>query len=206
MHACATLKVYIQGRDILIGGYGEDRLVGGPDEDILIGDATAYDDAHQALCGIFDEWTRLDADYYARVDHLSNGGGLNGDRVLNESSVYADGASDRLTGGAGQDWFFKSPDGDKITDQHDEGLTHEVPAAIPVAAKMQVDWSSTWQLWDFMAQNKLAQACRDLDDWSSLHLPSSLDAIESEEDGTRYFQSIAEWSDWDGSSGSTSQE
>jgi len=27
-----------------------------------------------------------------------------------------------------------------------------------------------------MAQNKFAQACRDLDDWLSLHLPSTFDA------------------------------
>jgi len=41
---------------------------------------------------------RLDADDDARVGHLSIGGGLNGDHVLNENSVYADDASDRLNG------------------------------------------------------------------------------------------------------------
>jgi len=94
------------GRDILIGGDGADRLVSGASGAILIGGPTAYDTDRHGLCLIADEWTRPDATYAQRVEHLTNGGGLNGDARLTAATVRNDGAVDALTGGADDDWFI----------------------------------------------------------------------------------------------------
>jgi Ca2+-binding RTX toxin-like protein len=114
------------GRDLLIGGLGGDVLDGGTGDDILIGGFTSFDTqvtstgtTHDinvtALQAIMAEWTRTDISYDQRVNHLRKGGGLNGSFVLNKTTVFDDGMVNILTGGAGQDWFFKGKK-DVITD------------------------------------------------------------------------------------------
>jgi hypothetical protein len=93
------------GRNILIGGGGADSLQGGKDDDILIDGTTNYDNDLTALAALMSEWSRGDADYARRVDHLQNGGGQNGDTLLNSKTTQGDGAADTLTGGAGLDLF-----------------------------------------------------------------------------------------------------
>jgi hypothetical protein len=105
------------GRDILIGGAGADQLDGGDGDDLVIGGSTAYDTNPAALRAIQQEWTRTDADYLTRLDHLQNGGGLNGSFVLNGTTVPDDGAADMLTGGAGRDWFWLTLAQDTVLDR-----------------------------------------------------------------------------------------
>ncbi|MCI0684641.1 MAG: CSLREA domain-containing protein [Gemmataceae bacterium] len=116
-----------QGRDLLIGGRGADRLVGNADDDLLIAGLTAYDHNRAALSAIMAEWGRADRSYQQRIEHLQNGGGLNGSVVLKVNgpgaTVFDDGAVDRLTGSAGRDWFFANLDCgvlDVITDDRDD--------------------------------------------------------------------------------------
>jgi Ca2+-binding RTX toxin-like protein len=88
------------GRNILIAGQGSDTLnasSGGLGEDILIGGQTTFDGSTSALNLIKAEWTRPDtllSNYKTRVDHLMNGGGLNGLIRLNATTVFADGSRD----------------------------------------------------------------------------------------------------------------
>jgi Ca2+-binding RTX toxin-like protein len=101
------------GKDIVIGGAGSDVLVGSDGNDILFGGKTvaALDpllsgDAIGNLAKIRAEWTRTDLGYHDRISHLMKGGGLNGNLVLNSSTLSDDGAADSLTGNAGNDWFI----------------------------------------------------------------------------------------------------
>jgi hypothetical protein len=109
------------GRDLLIGGIGRDRLVGNADDDILIAGTTAYDADCEALCAVMEEWTRCDANYTTRVNHLRQGTGLNGSIVLTDATVFDDGVEDILTGSSGADWFLINTDPagrDRVTDRH----------------------------------------------------------------------------------------
>jgi Ca2+-binding RTX toxin-like protein len=109
------------GRDLLIGGLGADTIRGtdsngktsADDDDILIGGRTSYDDDPQALCAIIAEWGSSSA-YAQRVARLSQG--VNGLPPLSSATVFRDGAIDRLTGGPGLDWFFRSSE-DRILDK-----------------------------------------------------------------------------------------
>jgi YVTN family beta-propeller protein len=108
------------GRDLLIGGLGADFLAGGGGDDILVGGWTQYDGDYAALNQIMDEWSRPDQTYAQRTNHLLNGGGLNGSRVLNRTTVFDDSAVDTLFGGDGDDWFFANLSGavrDLLPDQ-----------------------------------------------------------------------------------------
>ncbi|HVK10090.1 MAG TPA: putative Ig domain-containing protein [Gemmataceae bacterium] len=106
------------------GGAGADRLNGGADDDILIGGTTAHDLSAVAQSHILTEWWRPApypaAPYANRVRHLLGtlGNGLNETTFLNETTVFADGAADVLTGGTGSDWFLTGP-GDGISDRAD---------------------------------------------------------------------------------------
>jgi hypothetical protein len=51
------------------------------------------------------EWDSSDT-YQTRVNKLTSGGGLNASYVLNSTTVFDDNTTDRLSGGAGLDWFF----------------------------------------------------------------------------------------------------
>ncbi len=108
------------GRDLLIAGLGVDRLSGNQDDDILIGGTTTHDGNTASFAAIMAEWTRTDLTYAQRIDHLRNGGGLNGQIKLNSSTVFDDSASDFLTGSTGLDWFWATLSGaqqDSIADK-----------------------------------------------------------------------------------------
>ena len=94
------------GRDLLIGGDGKDALGAFGGDDVLVSGPTAYDDNPVALRALINEWSRTDATYAVRVDHLRNGGGANGAYRLNTSTVFNDAFADILTGGTGTDWFL----------------------------------------------------------------------------------------------------
>jgi hypothetical protein len=100
------------GRDILVGRGGADQLLGGSDDDILIGGSTAYDLLPAQWEAIMQEWGRHDLSgtwqeqYYARINDILFGGGLNGSVTLDLSRVTDDGAIDVLSGSWGLDWFF----------------------------------------------------------------------------------------------------
>jgi hypothetical protein len=96
------------GRDLLIGGAGIDQLDGGAGEDVLVDGTTAHDTNSAALLALMAEWTRPDLPYSTRAHHLLNGGGLNGQTLLNLATFAADGGSNTLTGAAELDLFFGS--------------------------------------------------------------------------------------------------
>src|SRR5205085_1602097 len=110
------------GRDILVGGLGADLLRGGDDDDVLIGGTTDYDGDLTAWSVIVDEWSRTDANYATRVDHLfgAASGGMNhiqgNYKYLNGSTLHNDGAIDELYGEGGTDWFI-SWSGDRPNDR-----------------------------------------------------------------------------------------
>ena len=100
------------GRSLLIGGKGADTITGGAGDDIVIGGYTTYDQARNeaALMDIFARWQSADS-YATRVSNIRNGY-----RPLAlGTTVFDDGSTDRLTGGAGLDWFFAGTHG-TITD------------------------------------------------------------------------------------------
>ena len=96
------------GRNILIAGKGANTLNGKLGENVLLGGYTSYD-AHQvALEKLLAEWSRNDADYSLRVQHLSGTpGGLNDSIVLNATTVFDNDSVDSLLAGSGADWFFE---------------------------------------------------------------------------------------------------
>jgi hypothetical protein len=62
-----------------------------------------------ALDAIMAEWSRTDADYATRVNHLLAGGGLNDPDFLNNTTVFDNaGAIDNLFGEGDTDWFLVS--------------------------------------------------------------------------------------------------
>jgi Ca2+-binding RTX toxin-like protein len=89
------------GRSLLIGGRGNDTIIGGAADDIVIGGYTTYGSAwHEAaLMSFLAEWQSTD-DYATRINVLRSGY-----RAL-APTIVDDGSIDRLTGGAGLDWFF----------------------------------------------------------------------------------------------------
>ena len=87
-----------EGRDLLIGGTGADRIVGNAGDDILIAGTTDFDNQAAALALIMKEWTRTDATFVLRVDHLKNGGGLNAGHLLTETMSNAGAIQNGLTG------------------------------------------------------------------------------------------------------------
>ena len=114
------------GRDILIGGLGADFLDGGAGDDILSGGYTDYDTQlsngvaqHNidlvALSAVMAEWSSSDI-YNVRFGAIKTGIGPIGQYRLDSTTVHDDAASDALTGGDGQDWFFVPKTGDAITD------------------------------------------------------------------------------------------
>jgi Ca2+-binding RTX toxin-like protein len=124
-----TGSVSIQGASgasILIGVGSGDWITGGSGGDIVIGGFTSYDTLtaanEVALMSILAECQRTDGSYSQRISHICGTatGGLNGKSLFNASTIRDDGAADRLTGGAGLDWFWanQEPRGvrDTITD------------------------------------------------------------------------------------------
>jgi PKD repeat protein len=109
-------------RDILIGGLGADLLRGGNGEDVLIGGTTDFDSDLAAWDVIVDEWSRTDASYTTRMDHLLGtlSGGLNqvqgSFKYLNGSTLDNDGVADDLYGEGNNDWFIAFS-GDRANDR-----------------------------------------------------------------------------------------
>ena len=103
------------GRDILIGGLGLDVLDGGADDDILIAGTTTSDGLITNLNAIRTEWTSGNV-YTARITNLRAGVGSPVVSLKAKVNVLNDsGAVDSLTGGLGDDWYFRALD-DAITD------------------------------------------------------------------------------------------
>ncbi|MBI3465375.1 MAG: DUF11 domain-containing protein [Planctomycetes bacterium] len=111
-----------KGRDLIIGGRGNDSLISHNDEDILVAGTTRWEANDSALSAIMAEWTRADQRYALRVDHVLNGGGLNGAFLLNRTTVADDGDHDDLTGSVGTDLFFANIDGDGDPHKKDNNL------------------------------------------------------------------------------------
>jgi Ca2+-binding RTX toxin-like protein len=93
------------GRDVIIGGAGADALSGSGGDDLLIGGTTAYDANPPALRAIVREWGSTAA-YAQRVGSISSGLFYDGTVRLSADTVFADAATDTLTGALGDDWFF----------------------------------------------------------------------------------------------------
>lgn len=112
------------GRDFLVGGLGSDLVLGNDHDDILVGGVYTQDRDRAAISAILAEWTRTDADYGTRVANLTNGTGLNGSHVLNNTNVFDDNAFDILLGLQGLDWFHAN-DSQDLTDQRRNELLTE---------------------------------------------------------------------------------
>ena len=94
------------GANVLIGGADADVIAGGWDQDLVIPGATDHDDDREALAAIAAEWARTDATLAERVEHLTTGGGVNGDALLAAATVHDDAVADAVDGGSGLDWLF----------------------------------------------------------------------------------------------------
>ncbi|MFO0952521.1 MAG: hypothetical protein U0835_15515 [Isosphaeraceae bacterium] len=95
------------GRNVLIGSGGADRIYGGGDDNILIGGTTDFDLNAAALDLVFAEWSQ-DTDFDQRVNNIRKGKGLlaGSGFFLDRTTVHDDLATDLLTAGAGQNWYF----------------------------------------------------------------------------------------------------
>ncbi len=131
------------GRNLLIAGGGPGTLVGGPGDDILVGGATAYDNKPAALAAIMSEWTRTDLGYAARVDHLLEGGGKNGNSLLNTTAFTPNAGGNTLTGGGGLDLFYGSMARDLNDRNAGLGEIFVDPASLATLATMGVAWGKS---------------------------------------------------------------
>lgn len=104
------------GADLLLGGRGSDQLLGQAGDDLLISDTTAYDTDPAALWQVLAEWASSTA-YGTRIDRLGRGAAF-GLPPLDATTVFDDrAANDRLTGGAGTDWFLATGGLDRTPDR-----------------------------------------------------------------------------------------
>jgi hypothetical protein len=96
------------GRDLLIGGRGGSTITGGGDDDIVIAGTTSFDANEAALASLLAEWQRTDRGFQERITDLQTGStGLNaGNHLLWGQTVFENGGSNSLTGGAGRNWYF----------------------------------------------------------------------------------------------------
>ena len=100
------------GNDLLIGGAGTDKLMGGKGDDVLVGSSYSEESNRVALRAIMDEWERTDISYVLKCLHLTYGAnvgpvaGLNGDWVLDETTITDDNLHDKVFGEQGQDYFL----------------------------------------------------------------------------------------------------
>ncbi|MCA9209401.1 MAG: hypothetical protein KDA55_13645, partial [Planctomycetales bacterium] len=101
-----------RGNDLLIGGLGRDWLSGERDDDLLVAMRWTGEEDEAALLAVLAEWTRTDASYADKLDHLTGvAPGLNGSQVLDDSTLEDDGSRDNLEGDSGRDLFFAQMDG-----------------------------------------------------------------------------------------------
>ncbi len=117
------------GKNVMIGGAGADTLNGNAGQDLMIGGSSAFDNNIAALNGIMLEWGGTTV-YATKIKHLlgTQTGGKNGTILLNTTTVTNDGQVNKLTGGAGLDWFFKSS-ADGVMDANNGGT--ETITSIP---------------------------------------------------------------------------
>jgi Ca2+-binding RTX toxin-like protein len=96
------------GRNIVIGGKGANTLNGNLGDNVLVGGSTSFDASQAALEKLLAEWSRTDAAYSIRVDHLRGTltGGLNDSFALNSTTVVDNESVDKLLAGLGTDWFL----------------------------------------------------------------------------------------------------
>ena len=96
------------GRDIVIGGRGMDALLGGSGDDILIAGRTTHDPVISNTQRLLIEWTSANT-YVQRIANLRAGVGSPAVSLKKSVNVVDDGAiSDDLTGGEGNDWYFRA--------------------------------------------------------------------------------------------------
>jgi hypothetical protein len=124
------------GRNLIIGG-GPDQLYGGGGDNILIGGFTSYDRNLTALNALFAEWTSADS-LSVRMQDIRNGGGLNGNFVLNTvasgghpATVFDNGVADQLFDGTGLSWFFVHLPDDTINGGAGPRVPGDVVTVIP---------------------------------------------------------------------------
>lgn len=97
----------VGGRNILIGGTGSDQLVGGSGDEILIGGTTDFDNNAAVLVSLLAEWSAKGS-RAKRLQHLRQGGGLNGgNKLIAATTVHDDNEPNNLTGNKGTDWYFQ---------------------------------------------------------------------------------------------------
>jgi hypothetical protein len=94
------------GNDLLIGGSGTDKLMGGKGDDVLVGGSYDGENNRVALRAIMAEWSRTDISYVMKALHLTYGGGLNGEYVLDETTITDDNLRDKVFGEQGLDYFL----------------------------------------------------------------------------------------------------
>jgi hypothetical protein len=126
------------GRSLLIGGSGGGSVTGGTAEDILIAGTTSYDPTTAAgklaLMSILDEWQQTSETFAQRVNHLKNGGGMNGsNKLLWGTTVHKSNDAFTLSGdttaATTADWFFASLSGtgaSRITDFNDDRVIDQL--------------------------------------------------------------------------------
>jgi hypothetical protein len=131
------------GRNLLIAGGGPATLIGGPGDDILVGGRTTLDTQPSALSAIMSEWTRTDLGYAARVDHLLEGGGENGNSLLNTAAFIPNAGGNTLTGAGGLDLFYGSMARDLSDRNAGLGEIFVDPAAPATLSTMGVAWGKS---------------------------------------------------------------
>jgi hypothetical protein len=96
-------------RDVIIGGAGQDQISGGGDSDILIGGTTAYDGDHDLLLAIQAQWN-VRASRASRIASLRDWSGSFvqplGVSLVQDVTVFDDGAVDTVFGMGNVDWVF----------------------------------------------------------------------------------------------------
>jgi hypothetical protein len=93
------------GNDVMVGGSGKDEMHSHLGNDLLVGGALTFQDDLAAMSSILAEWTRTDVSLADRMNHLTNGGGLNGTNVINSTSLVNDKQRDVLQGTPCADWL-----------------------------------------------------------------------------------------------------
>jgi uncharacterized repeat protein (TIGR01451 family) len=95
-------------RNILIAGNATNTLNGTLGENVLVGGSTSYDANQVALEKLLAEWSRTDAAYSVRVQHLRGTltDRLNDPFALTATTVVDNESVDQLLAGLGSDWFL----------------------------------------------------------------------------------------------------
>jgi uncharacterized repeat protein (TIGR01451 family) len=95
-------------RNIVIGGKASNTLNGTLGENVLVAGSTSYDANQVALEKLLAEWSRTDATYAIRVQHLRGtlADRLNDPFAWTATTVVDNESVDQLLAGLGSDWFL----------------------------------------------------------------------------------------------------